>query len=127
MKKEFDNLIQGAEKAEALSNRVKDWMASNISEEEFPSEAKKLNRIARELRSVQRAAGQRPSIFLFGASQVGKSYLVHNIAKHPETGRCEVCVGEGNRVDFIDSINPQGGKKGIDRDFDTFSRWTAAN
>ena len=42
MEKEFDNLIQGAEKAEALSNRVKDWMASNISEEEFPSEAKKV-------------------------------------------------------------------------------------
>ncbi len=111
MEKEFDNLIQGAEQAEALSNQVKSWMASNISEEEFPSEAKKLNRIARELRSVQHAAGQRPSIFLFGASQVGKSYLVHNIAKHPETGRCEVCVGAGNRVDFIDSINPPGGGK----------------
>ena len=111
MEKEFDNLIQGAEQAEALSNQVKSWMASNISEEEFPSEAKKLNRIARELRSVQRAAGQRPSIFLFGISQVGKSYLVHNIAKHPETGRCEVCVGAGNRVDFIDQINPPGGNK----------------
>ena len=111
MEKEFDNLIQGAEQAEALSNQVKDWMAFNISEEEFPSEAKKLNRIARELRSVQRAAGQRPSIFLFGISQVGKSYLVHNIAKHPETGRCEVCAGAGNRVDFIDQINPPGGNK----------------
>ena len=70
MKKEFDNLIQGTEKAEALSNRVKDWMASNISEEEFPSEAKKLNRIARELRSVQRAAGQRPSISCSGPARL---------------------------------------------------------
>lgn len=109
MPEAFDQLIINAQKAEELSNQVKTWMADNITEEEFPSEAKKLNRISRELRSVQRAAGKRPSIFLFGASQVGKSYLVHNIAKHPGSGRCEVCIGNGQRVDFIDAINPPGG------------------
>ena len=93
MKAEFDQVIQKAQQAEDISNRVKDSMPQ-CTEEEFPSEAKKLDRIAREVRSVQRAAGQRPSIFLFGASQVGKSYLVHNIAKHPDSGRCEICVGQ---------------------------------
>lgn len=111
MKAEFDNVIQQAQQAEEISNHVKDWMKFNVSEEEFPSEAKKLDRIAREVRSVQRAAGQRPSIFLFGASQVGKSYLVHNIAKHPDSGRCEICVGQNETVDFIDTINPPGGGK----------------
>ena len=80
-------------------------MASNISEE-GSSEAKKLDRIARELRSVQGATGQRPSIFLFGASQVGKSYLVHNIAKHPETGVVRFAVRQSSR--FIDSVILQG-------------------
>ena len=111
MPEAFDQLIINAKQAEELSSQVKTWMADNITEEEFPSESKKLNRISRELRSVQRAASKRPSIFLFGASQVGKSYLVHNIAQHPETGRCEVSVGAGNRVDFIASINPPGGGK----------------
>lgn len=109
MPEAFDQLIINAKQAEELSSQVRTWMADNITEEEFPSESKKLNRISRELRSVQRAAGKRPSIFLFGASQVGKSYLVHNLAKHPDSGRCEVCIGNGQRVDFIDAINPPGG------------------
>ena len=63
MPEAFDQLIINAKQAEELSSQVKTWMADNITEEEFPSESKKLNRISRELRSAQRAASNRPSIF----------------------------------------------------------------
>ena len=44
---------------------------------------------SREVRRVVKATLKRPSIAIFGQSQVGKSYLVQNLTKNPRTSRSE--------------------------------------
>lgn len=55
-------------------------------------------------------AAQRPmSVGFFGLSQAGKSYLISSLARGAN-GRLETVL-DGERLDFIDHINPPGGGK----------------
>ena len=56
------------------------------------------------------AAAQRPlSIGVFGMSQAGKSYLISTLARG-DNGQLQTVL-DGERLDFIDHINPPGGGK----------------
>lgn len=56
------------------------------------------------------AAAERPlSIGVFGMSQAGKSYLISTLARG-DNGQLQTLL-DGERLDFIDHINPPGGGK----------------
>ncbi|HLO76233.1 MAG TPA: putative virulence factor [Magnetospirillum sp.] len=67
----------------------------------------------RRSRNLARRLGQaarRPmSAGFFGLSQAGKSYLISSLARG-DNGRLETVL-DGERLDFIDHINPPGGGK----------------
>ncbi len=67
----------------------------------------------RRARNLARRLGQaamRPmSVGFFGLSQAGKSYLISSLARG-DNGRLETVL-DGQRLDFIDHINPPGGGK----------------
>jgi len=57
-----------------------------------------------------RAAAERPMcVAVFGASQAGKSYLVSSLATRP--GQPLVAAYGNQRLNFLQDLNPQGGKE----------------
>jgi|GEM_PF-1186169 len=83
------------------------------------NEASILYNLKKHRRATKRyleAIGRRHSVAIFGQSQVGKSYLVSNLAKIPESHKVELFVPAAGDVtprwaDFIEEINPPGGKE----------------
>lgn len=106
----MEELQQRAEGLDQLVQRSRGWVGSCCSPEETRSKLEKLAHIGREARLMQRIAGRRTSIFLFGLSQAGKSYLVHTMTSSPETGRLIIELG-GQKVDFLSEMNPAGGRE----------------
>ena len=70
-------------------------------------------------RKLQGAAGRRNCVGVFGPSQAGKSYLVSALAR-PAAGPLKADFA-GIYKNFIDEINPQGGKE-FDRSGDPLHR-----
>lgn len=71
-----------------------------------------LNKYRRDTIRYQNALHKRPSIAIFGQSQVGKSYLVSNLAKKNEDPSLKVKIpGTTEEVNFIERMNPPGGGK----------------
>ena len=58
------------------------------------------------------ASRKRPSVAIFGQSQVGKSYLVQNLLKNTDNSGLEIVhPGRPEVLDFITDINPDGGRE----------------
>ena len=72
---------------------------------------RQLGRIRRDLTKSKNAAQRRPSVAIFGQSQVGKSWLVHNLARPSDAHSLNIRVPGGSAVSFVDEINPEGGKE----------------
>ena len=71
-----------------------------------------LNKYKRDTNRYREALKKRPSIAIFGESQVGKSYLVSNLAKKDDDYSLMVEVaGQNKQIDFIEKMNPPGGGK----------------
>ncbi len=73
---------------------------------------KQLGKYRRDTQRYKSALLKRPSVAIFGQSQVGKSYLVSNLVKPPEADDLDI-VGTNaqERIDFIEKINPPGDGK----------------
>lgn len=90
------------------------WVAetrptSQRLDREAPSLIERLRK-ARNLCRRLGAAARRPmSVGFFGMSQAGKSYLISSLARGAG-GKLETML-DGERLDFIDHINPPGGGK----------------
>ncbi len=82
-----------------------------------PKENKKalkyqLNKYKRDTQRYKEALKKRPAIAIFGQSQVGKSYLVSNLAKRNEDFSLMVEDFEQNiKINYIEEMNPPGGGK----------------
>ncbi len=88
------------------------WVDSNVDSDKQNITTYNLKRFRRTVRRYEKAVPKRPSIAIFGQSQVGKSYLVSNLTKTPDANSLEVIVpGQNKTVDFIEAINPPGGGK----------------
>ncbi len=69
----------------------------------------KLRKKARVLRSLERAAGRKMCVGVFGASQAGKSYLLSSLAMDDKNKVWGKFAGETH--DFLADLNPGGGKE----------------
>jgi hypothetical protein len=66
----------------------------------------------RSLITVERALNKRPSIAVFGQSQVGKSYLIQNLAKPDDEKFLKIYAGDKNPlINFLTEMNPDGGQE----------------
>jgi hypothetical protein len=81
---------------------------------EAPSLIDTTRRIENAARKLERTAGRRMCIGVFGPSQSGKSYLVSRLCRPPPAaGADERLIADfaGREMDFIKEINPAGDKE----------------
>ena len=64
----------------------------------------------RKLNKKKYALEENPAAAIYGASQMGKSYLVSNLLSE-KGAPFTVIDGEGKSYVFLDEINPEGKKK----------------
>ncbi len=87
------------------------WLSGNQKnlKRDLTSQQKQLKISAYQSQKLMWAAQRNPGIGVFGASQAGKSYLVSALARK-ENSRLIAVFGD-IEVDFIEAINPEGGKE----------------
>ena len=88
-----------------------DWLLANEAElkQDLAGPVRELRKAVVEGRRLQRAAGRKMCVGVFGPSQTGKSYLISALAR--EGTKPVMADFGGDYVDFLADINPQGGKE----------------
>jgi len=85
------------------------WADSYLKESANANATYELKRYRRKLAKIKTAVIQKPVIALFGASQVGKSYLVKNILSDEKNTLMIIDPrNEANSKNFIQEMNPEG-------------------
>lgn len=109
---ENQNLIQECKLIKQVIQDGMKWVSENAETDKQEVTISNLKTLRRHANRYEAAVPKRPSIAIFGQSQVGKSYLVSNLAKTPKAYSLMVKVPDTNEnVDFIEKINPPGGGK----------------
>jgi hypothetical protein len=103
-----------ADACRALTQTVRgglDWLIANERElkQDLSGPIRDLRKAVVEARRLQRAAGRKMCVGVFGPSQAGKSYLISALARAKSNPVMAVFGGE--HVDFLARINPPGGKE----------------
>ncbi len=105
------------------------WTEQNADADKQKVTVYNLKKYRRAAKRYLEAVPKRPSIAIFGQSQVGKSYLVSNMTKTPEAQSLDILIpGTTDRIDFISKINPPGGGKeatGLVSRFTIAASWQA--
>ncbi len=105
-----DVLGRAAQVAEAARDGAA-WLDANRAQlkEDPAALARDFRRFGRRTARL-RAAAERPMcVAVFGASQAGKSYLVSSLASRP--GQALAAAYGDRRLNFLQDLNPQGGKE----------------
>jgi len=109
---ENEKLIQNCTLVKQVIQDSLAWVSANVEPDKRAVTNYNLKKLRRDANRYERAVPMRPSIAIFGQSQVGKSYLVSNLAKTNDAPSLFVKVpGTNVEVDFIEKINPPGGGK----------------
>ncbi len=87
------------------------WLEANRTrlKEDPAALARDFRRFGRRAARLRAAAGRPMCVAVFGASQAGKSYLVSSLASRPGQA-LEAAYGD-RRLNFLQDLNPQGGKE----------------
>lgn len=101
-----DLLRKEAEDFGGLLTKADEWVAANLRHEEQDHARRSVKEARRTLRLILRSIGNKPAFAVFGASQVGKSYLVKNLLS-VDGAPLTIDLG-GREVDFLKEINPAG-------------------
>lgn len=107
-----ERLIKIADETKGLINEINEgvkWSDSYLKEEYQEETSYALKTYRRKLKKIKAAITQQPVIALFGASQVGKSYLVKNILS--DKGNYLNLPDHRNKeitYEFIKDLNPEG-------------------
>jgi hypothetical protein len=90
---------------EKLSESIK-WVDANLKYDENNALTLKLKNTLNTLKKVEHNIDSKPVIAVFGASQVGKSYLIKNLLS--QQGRPFFIKNDDKEYDFLKEINPPG-------------------
>nr|WP_321440630.1 virulence factor SrfC family protein [uncultured Hyphomonas sp.] len=104
LEQSWNRLHECAGKGIEWVEKVRETAPSVASEAEGLVE--KLRRVRNLSRKLGQVSGRPMSVGFFGLSQAGKSYLISALSAG-ENGRLET-VYDGQRLDFIDHVNPPG-------------------
>jgi len=109
---EQQRLAEICNTVESVINDGMKWVSEHADLDKQKITLYNLKKLRRSANRYKRALPKRPSIAIFGQSQVGKSYLVSNFAKTPEAESLDILIpGTSEKIDFIEKINPPGGGK----------------
>lgn len=118
-----NTLVLTCDKLIGYYSKGSNWLDEYLTDDTKIAAIIELNRLQKELERLRAAALARPTIAIFGPSQVGKSYLTSNLVKSP--GITDLLISDpitGESVSFIKEMNPYGGKESTG----TITRFTAA-
>lgn len=105
-KNKIDILKSNTDKLYTLFNEVDIWVSNNLKFEEKSSTSYKIKNSRRIVRKIYKSLDSKPVFALFGASQVGKSYLIKNLLS---VNGAPLRISLGNEYfDFLKDINPPG-------------------
>ena len=99
-------LIQKGRELDASMGNAISWLRNSNSVD--IRTIKSLNETRRSVSKMTQSLGNKNVFTVFGASQVGKSYLVKNLLS-VNNKPLNIDLGNGDLVDFIKDINPHGG------------------
>jgi len=106
-----DKLAKLASKTDDIIEIVNDgvtWVNQALGEESRASTNYQIKAYRRKLKKIREVVTEKPTVALFGASQVGKSYMANNLL-YNEYNKLEVFNHQtGEKIDFIKYINPEG-------------------
>lgn len=109
----YSKLEQDCRAIESCVDSSIQWVQSNKTL--VPTENQKeiifqLKKHRRNTIRYRKALNKRPAVTIFGQSQVGKSYLVSNLAIEPGQSYLKIIEPATNgMIDFIKEMNPKGG------------------
>ncbi len=100
-----------AQKSTGLLRSALDWVAHSEDAEVAGNQRllKDLKTAIYQTKNLHSAAAAKMCVGVYGPSQAGKSYLVSALARRPGTKM--LALMGGREVDFIETINPEGGKE----------------
>ena len=104
---ELSQLKKKSKKLHVNLTEANNWISGNLKFEERIVQGNKLKVSRSDTRKIYNSMDSKPVFALFGASQVGKSYLVKNLISID--GAPLKIVGDDKEYDFLKEINPQGG------------------
>jgi len=78
-KENIDNIKSSTNQLYTLYNEADNWISNNLKFEEKDTAAYKVKNSRRIVRKIFKSLDSKPVFALFGASQVGKSYLIKNL------------------------------------------------
>jgi hypothetical protein len=102
------NLIQQSDKLIDSINNGVDWAEKNLRDSEQSSVLNNLKNHRRIISKTRNALTGKPVLALFGASQVGKSYMANNLLYNNDNLLLIHDHSTQNEIDFIKNINPEG-------------------
>ncbi|GAA4409167.1 putative virulence factor [Nibrella viscosa] len=117
----FSTLSQESLQLQDIIRRGTEWLTHYEEPEKRLSTIDELGKLRRRAKRLEQAARMRPAFATFGISQVGKSYLVSNLARIPGQSLLQIeapgipaetvrqIIGHDGPISFIDDINPVGG------------------
>lgn len=105
-KEQLENLKVEISSFQDLLNESNNWSKKCLKYEDFERTDEKIKNARRLIRKVRNSIDSKPVFALFGASQVGKSYLIKNILSID--GKPLMIDGGATDFDFLKEINPPG-------------------
>jgi hypothetical protein len=105
-KEQLENLKIEITNFQNLLNESNSWTKKCLKYEDFERTDEKIKNARRLIRKVRNSIDSKPVFALFGASQVGKSYLIKNILSID--GKPLMIDGGAKEYDFLKEINPPG-------------------
>lgn len=104
-------LLNDIDELDIICSKSIDWFNSFITENENNEELISLYNNREKINSIKETATQKPTIAIWGASQVGKSYLVNSLLKSEDNRFYVLNPKTNEKYDFLKYINPDGGGK----------------
>jgi hypothetical protein len=110
--KSFEKINQDSTALLKLANQAIEWANKYVDDVAKSGVMNSVKKIRRDVKKVNKAVSKRPSVAIFGQSQVGKSYLVQNLTKPSEDTFLKIKInGKENDANFLTDMNPIGGKE----------------
>ncbi len=105
-KAKVEDIRNNSDRLYSLFNETDKWVSKNLKFEEGEMLSIRIKDGRRVVRKIRRSLDSKPVFALFGASQVGKSYLVKNLLSID--GQPLEIMLDGQPYDFLKQINPPG-------------------
>lgn len=108
---EQDKLNHIANKTTELVSTINqgvEWVAKHLKDNDRADTNYNIKKYRRTLNKVKAVVTEKPAVALFGASQVGKSYMANNLLYNFDNKLEVYDHQKGESMDFIKYINPEG-------------------